>query len=103
MNQQESKAKYDWSDVPDWVQWLATDTRGNAFGYADKPVFKESGRWDGTFWNDAVEPSNRPEYIFLIKAADNPFSGQAGQSLEKRPSPCAQCPHQDDVCCQGAR
>lgn len=103
MRNTESKAtKYDWSEVPSWVQWLATDTRGNCFGYADKPVFMEHGRWNGTFWNEAVEPSNKPEYIFSIKAANNPFTGQADQSLEQRPSPCAQCPNtgHKTCCCE---
>ena len=38
MNQQESKAtKYDWSNVPDWVQWICSDDEGTVWGTAELP------------------------------------------------------------------
>ena len=27
------KTKYDWSDVPTWVKFIATDSTGNTYGY----------------------------------------------------------------------
>lgn len=30
------KTKYDWSDVPTWVKFIATDSNGNAYGYEER-------------------------------------------------------------------
>ena len=30
------KTKYDWSDVPTWVKFIATDANGNTYGYEEK-------------------------------------------------------------------
>ena len=30
------KTKYDWSNVPKWVKFIATDSTGNTYGYEGK-------------------------------------------------------------------
>lgn len=85
MNQQESKAtKYDWSNVPDWINWVGTDALGRVLGFA-----------------------NKPSEICIMHAdycLDHECKGFGhAEHIEHRPSPCAQCPHRDDVCCQGVR
>ncbi len=35
--------KYDWSNVPKEVNWIATDSNGNVFGYYKKPKLQENG------------------------------------------------------------
>ena len=30
------KTKYDWSNVPKWVKFIATDSTGNTYGYEEK-------------------------------------------------------------------
>lgn len=40
------KAKYDWSNVPDNVKWIATDADGIVSGFSEKPFFtKNSKLW----------------------------------------------------------
>ncbi|WP_228133062.1 DUF3310 domain-containing protein [Alkanindiges illinoisensis] len=43
----EPKQKYDWSNVPDVVNWLATDKDGDcAWGFLEEPVIElEDGEW----------------------------------------------------------
>ena len=32
-----TNSKYDWSNVPDWVNWIFTDQDGDVFGSDNKP------------------------------------------------------------------
>ena len=72
--------KYDWADVPQEVQWIATDSNRAAFGYMEQPIFNESGRWDGEFLS-----SDEPTFIYCIPSKQNTFNGCAEYSLEQRP------------------
>lgn len=42
-------SKYDWSNVPNWVKWIATDADGNAWMYTKKPGIggEDSDQWVG--------------------------------------------------------
>ena len=70
------KLKYDWSNVPDHINWLATYENGEtAWGYENKPYRKpKSGIWHetGREWRKRVPVG--------------PYSGHWTHSLEKRPS-----------------
>ena len=39
------KTKYDWSNVPKEVQWIATDDDGVMNGFDEKPIIGENGLW----------------------------------------------------------
>lgn len=93
MKSNEAKAKYDWSNVPDWVQWMATDADGYRTMWSEKPTQGTSG-WIGAkgasrdwFW---------PNDQYAIK--NNWY-----ESLEHRPNPCSQCPNvgHKTCCCEG--
>lgn len=60
--------KYDWSNVPDNVQWIATDSNGAVFGYVEKP-------YNGGFYWYALNP----KYI------NQQYQGNWRESLEERP------------------
>ena len=65
-------SKYDWSNVPDKVEWIATSAMGFSSGFTDKPIrFDEYGFWDNG------EPEIRMGYIGYIDDWRN--------SLEERP------------------
>ena len=71
-------SKYDWTNVPDEVNWIATDEDGWAWGWIEEPVPK--GReWltpDG-YYGIYCE--------FYLKPENNPFNGDLRDSLEERP------------------
>lgn len=60
--------KYDWSNVPSHIMWIAKDADGYAFGYMNKPY---NGGW---CWY-----AQNPEYI------KQTFKGNWQDSLEERP------------------
>lgn len=60
------KTKYDWSNVPDEINWIATDSDGHAFGYAEKPY---NG---GSYW-----------YALNPKHIKQSFNGNWQDSLEE--------------------
>lgn len=62
------KTKYDWSNVPSEVKWIATDSDGYAFGYKEKPY---NGGWCWYALN--------PKYI------KQQYQGNWKDSLEERP------------------
>ncbi|ENV07775.1 hypothetical protein F966_03632 [Acinetobacter higginsii] len=65
--------KYDWSDVPETIAYIATDSDGFVFGYKSKPdhVAKQ-------FIGDV--------YVgFCLYPEDNPFKGIWTNSIEQRP------------------
>lgn len=67
--------KYDWSNVPKEVKWIATDSNvlsGNAFGYINKPQ---------NIMSSWVSDTNEPIFHLGIK----PFQGHWQDSLEERP------------------
>lgn len=39
------KTKYDWSNVPKEVKWIAKDKDGEVWGYVEKPIIGEKGIW----------------------------------------------------------
>ncbi|EOV6191571.1 hypothetical protein ACN94T_002606 [Acinetobacter baumannii] len=74
---EEPKTLYDWTRVPDWVQWIATGSEGFGFGYEHKP---KAGWMHRGFWYDGGKD------IFLIWPDENPYKGeQWRESLEERP------------------
>ena len=62
-------SKYDWSNIPPEVNWIATDSDGDVFGYLEKP---EIGvyMWFGS----------KSELLDL-----KPFPTHWKESLEERP------------------
>ena len=71
-------SKYDWTNVPEIDNWIATDACGNAFGWRTKPYI-EDGELE---WNTCES------YIgnHFISAKNNPFKGDWRDSLEERPN-----------------
>jgi hypothetical protein len=67
------RTRYDWSKVPDWVQFIAEDESGRAYGYRYRPVQKRSTWSSGT--------SSSEDWCRL---ADND-TPHWGDSLEQRP------------------
>lgn len=41
------KTKYDWSNVPDWVNWIAGDSDGEVFGFKEMPTSFDEFMWYG--------------------------------------------------------
>lgn len=62
-------SRYNWSQVPSWVNWIATDEDGEVWGYSDEPklgcfsyFYKENGlkifvgyNASGNDWQDSLE------------------------------------------------
>ena len=71
------KTKYDWSNVPSEVLWIATEKDGSAFGHKSKPVCFDLNFRCG--WVSA-----KYDY-FYIRESDNTFKGNWQDSLEERP------------------
>lgn len=70
------KTKYDWSNVPKSVNWIATDDyRNMAWGYINKPVLKSE-----TFCT-----TGKNEWPVSIHQFVNPYEGDWKDSLEERP------------------
>ena len=42
------KTKYDWRNIPDWVQYVAVDKDGEMFGYEKDPQYHLQGIWGKT-------------------------------------------------------
>lgn len=75
------KTKYDWSNVPKEVNWIATDSDGVAHGFKAKPKIKEGLVYDMWACND-----NFVEYIELADNQHRRFGKSNWQdSLEERP------------------
>ncbi|MBQ0114074.1 MAG: hypothetical protein KBT03_13170 [Bacteroidales bacterium] len=70
------KTKYDWSDVPKEVNWIATCENGFAFGHRGKP---RAGHLRTGFWYGGGDTS------FVLFPRENPFKGNWRDSLEERP------------------
>lgn len=68
-------SKYDWSGVPNYVQWIATDSNGLVFGYDEEPAQKEWGKF--MHENDFI--------YFPYKNWIAPYQGDWRDSLERRP------------------
>lgn len=68
-------SKYDWSNVPMDVNWIATDSSGSVFGYDVKPEYKEWGKF-----------IHRTDFLYFPhKKWIEPFKGDWRDSLEERP------------------
>ena len=39
------KTKYDWRNIPDWVNFIAIDRDGKKRGFEDKPHIHAGGFW----------------------------------------------------------
>lgn len=66
--------KYDWSNVPKEVKWIATDSDGALCGYSNKPR-RFSKTWNTYYCGSFVAHSFLP-----------PFKGNWQDSLEERPN-----------------
>ncbi|EMA4466160.1 hypothetical protein ACITSI_000372 [Acinetobacter baumannii] len=73
---EEPKTKYDWSKIPDDVNWVATNENGFAWGYEGKPV---SGWLHSGFWYLGGDKG------LVYWPDENPYKGEWQESLEKRP------------------
>ena len=69
-------SKYDWSNVPSEVKWIATDESGFAHGYKSEPI---TGYLHRGFWYYASSAN------FVLFPSENPFKGHWRDSLEERP------------------
>lgn len=68
--------KYDWSDVPAEVNWIATDGySGIPWGYENKPIRKDECFVERDF----------DEWPVSVHMIVNPYKGDWTQSLEQRP------------------
>ena len=65
-------SKYDWSNVPSWVNWIATDEDGEIWGYSDKSEI-------GCF------SYFHKENILTIFIGHDVFGNNWQDSLEERP------------------
>ena len=66
--------KYDWSNVPEEVQWIATDENGVWCEYTEKPILSRYG------WSVSLG-----DHIHMIYQNGSPFTGNWRESLEERP------------------
>ncbi|MFL1540801.1 hypothetical protein ACJOYG_13950 [Acinetobacter baumannii] len=67
-------SKYDWSNVPAEVNWMATDQDGWAYGFVGQPKMRVGlGIWSPI------------EFVISIPKESNPFKGDWEKSLEQRP------------------
>lgn len=69
------KTKYDWSNIPKEVKWIATDKNGEAWFWETKPEIYCNGWLTG-----------EPNAIDFIDKSDNPYKGNWRDSLEERPN-----------------
>ena len=69
------KTKYDWSNVPKEVKWIATDADGWQTQHTEKP--KKLGR----DWIDDTESG----YFGIKMPQHNPYKSNWRDSLEERP------------------
>ncbi|HFG2460125.1 TPA: hypothetical protein ACGGC0_003729 [Acinetobacter baumannii] len=67
------RTKYDWSEIPPEVQFMATDFDGWAFGYKSEPERLATEFSGDLFYGVAVLPYN------------NIYEGDWKDSLEQRP------------------
>lgn len=68
-------SKYDWSNVPKEVKWIATDSDGYAWHWHTKPEIDDNEWITGkSYVGD------------FISVDDNPFKGNWQDSLEERPN-----------------
>ena len=65
--------KYDWSNVPKEVNWIATDADDSVCGYSSKPQQFSLG------WNTHYSGN------FIAHLITKPFNGYWRNSLEERP------------------
>ena len=70
-------SKYDWTNVPNEVEWIATNEQGYAFGTPSKPI---SGWLHTGFWYGGGEQE------FILWPHQNKFNETNWRdSLEERP------------------
>ena len=68
-------SKYDWTNVPDEANWIATDSSGSVFGYDVEPEYKEWGKF-----------MHCTDFLYFPhKNRIEPFKGDWRDSLEERP------------------
>ena len=68
-------SKYDWTNVPNEVNWIATDSSGSVFGYDVEPEYKEWGKF-----------MHCTDFLYFPhKNWIEPFKGDWCDSLEERP------------------
>lgn len=73
---EEPKTKYDWSKIPDDVNWVAKNENGFVWGYEGKPL---SGWLHSGFWYCGGNKR------LIYWSYENPYKGEWQDSLEKRP------------------
>lgn len=69
-----SALDYNWSKVPDWVNYIATDEDSDVYGYEEPPV-KGTGRWGGVGATRVRE----------LSSTVSPLDSAWGDSLRSRP------------------
>lgn len=75
-------SKYDWSNVPKEVRWIATDEDGMVCGFSEKPVKKDGGPFN--FWaGDEIDAGLN--VINGVSNFVNSYAGSWQDSLEERP------------------
>ena len=67
-------SKYDWTNVPKEVEWIATDSNGVWCEYTREPKLSRYG------WS-----VSHGDNIFKIYQGGSPFKGDWRDSLEERP------------------
>ena len=67
-------SKYDWTNVHEGVNWIATDSNGVWCEYTHKPELSGYG------WS-----VSNGGHIFEIHQSGSPFNGDWRDSLEERP------------------
>lgn len=68
-------SKYDWTDVPKEVNWIATDSNGVVFGYSSMPEKKDFGKFMHT-----------SDFLYFPHNGWMPaYHGDWRESLEERP------------------
>lgn len=73
---EEPKTRYDWSKIPDHVNWVATNEAGFAWGYEGKPL---CGWLHTGFWYCGGKTT------LVYWPDENPYKGKWQDSLEQRP------------------
>ncbi|UQS93274.1 hypothetical protein Scipio_00045 [Acinetobacter phage Scipio] len=69
-------SKYDWSNVPDHINWIAMDKTGRIFGYDKSPrICHVMDLWKGTSLSD----------YFNVNTRAYSHQGDWKDSLEERP------------------
>lgn len=76
-------SKYDWSNVPKEVKWIATDADGMVCGFSEKPIKKVNSLYE--FWA-GDEYDAGLNVVNGVSDFVESYHGNWQDSLEKRPN-----------------